>query len=78
MSITPEHLRQLSRRGVQRNDGQECIVPARDIAEYNVALRAAADQLETVQEALTGGSVATPAVVRVANARRALDQRSIR
>lgn len=52
MSITPERLRQLSRRGVQQNDGQDYIVPARYIVEYNAALRAAADQLEAVRKAL--------------------------
>lgn len=50
MSITPEYLRQLSRRGVQLNDWQDYIVPANDIVEYNHALRAAADQLEAVRE----------------------------
>ncbi|MDR6172670.1 hypothetical protein [Curtobacterium sp. SORGH_AS_0776] len=54
-----------------RQQGDEDVLLADRVA---AALRDAADQLEAVQEALTGGSVATPMVVRVAEARRALDR----
>jgi len=69
---TPEQMRALAARAVQSDDGHTYSVPARDLIEYNVALRAAADQLEAVHGALWGGRVTTSAVVRVANARQFL------
>lgn len=71
---TPEQMRALASELESEKDFMARLGYETDYKDAAVAaLRAAADQLEAVQEALNGGSVATPAVVRVANARHALE-----
>lgn len=52
-ALTPQQMRELAGRAVQSDDGHTYSVPARDLVEYSAALRAAADQLDAVHEALS-------------------------
>lgn len=47
--MTPDELRALADKSVQRDDQYAYVLNAKDLIEYNAALRSAAEQIETVQ-----------------------------